>query len=188
MTNFFGTWGRRGLVCLLGMGLLGCYVPRKNPDLGDDDVWGDDDVGDDDAGDDDASDDDAGDDDGGGTCTLEQSLSGVPSSSPCPDCDYTFDVTYTTVSSEGSCTLGAPFADGVHRLALDTDWTYLTNGPYEVILVDDNGWRFWYHAYPYQGGHSLEYGYQGNGYSMSGYWNIAAEGAAMSGLAINSQP
>jgi len=187
MTTHGTTWGWRALLLLLGIGLLGCFEVRNGPDY-DDDTVDDDSWGDDDGGDDDAGDDDGGDDDDGAGCYLEQTLDGVPAASPCPDCDYTFDVTYTTVDSDGSCTLGPPFADGVHTLAFDSDWTYLSSGPYEVILIDDNGWRFWYRAYSGQGGHSLEFSYQGNGYTMSGYWDIAGEGAAMTGLAINTEP
>ncbi len=158
-------------------------------DVGDDDA-GDDDVGDDDAGDDDVGDDDTGDDDVGdddtapvsmwgkawnaetGGYLTEQDLSGPPAASPCPTCDYSFDVQYTTVSTTGTCSACAAFPDGTYGLAYDSDYY---NGTYTVILLDYGGtWYFWYMAYPGQGGHYLEFAYSGTGYTQYGYWDIGS--------------
>ncbi|MDP7112524.1 MAG: hypothetical protein QGH45_11195, partial [Myxococcota bacterium] len=98
------------IVLILGLALWGCpptYTDDDdNDDTGDDDT-GDDDTGDDDTGDDDTGDDDTGDDDTGtGGYYLEQSLAGSAPTYECPECEFAFDITYTTVSEQGTSGTG----------------------------------------------------------------------------------
>ncbi len=139
---------------------------------------------DDDSADDDAGDDDAGDDDMT-LFSLEQDLAGTTSGTPCPSCDYTFDVTYTTVETTGTCIECRIFPDGTWTLAYDSD--YLTS--YPVVLLGTGGqWYFWYYALLGEDGHTFAYEYDGAGYTQTGYWDVAGGNASMTGKAINTEP
>jgi len=174
------------LMAILGLGLALYGCPPTTPgDDDDDDDAGDDDAGDDDAGDDDMGDDDAGDDDArvvvAGTY-VEQSLAGATSTTATmADADYTFDITYTTVSSTGTSQYAFP--DGVYTFAYDSDYQY---GGYDApsIFWYYGSWYWYYIAYPGQGGHTLEYAYPSWG--QYGYWDVTG-GTAMTGMAINTQ-
>ncbi len=112
-----------------------------------------------------------------------QELSGVAATDPCPDCVFTFDVTYTTVSQTGSCYLTCDFLfpDGVHTFGYSSE--------YEALMIYlsyyvYSGWYIWYYA-ALDGDH-LEFVWHGHGYTQGGYWEV--DGDTMTGLAINSEP
>lgn len=110
----------------------------------------------------------------------EQALAGVPATDECPECDFTFDVTYTTTLVEGSCSVLCDylFADGVYTLGFSSTqgmvmiyWTgYGWNGWYYASLTDDRVDFHWY----------------GKGYTQQGYWVL--DGENMTGMAFNSEP
>jgi len=174
-------WTKLFLTAILGLGvaLYGCPPTTPADDDDDNDDAGDDDGGDDDMGDDDAGDDDGGDDDthpasmtGYAQTTEpngylhEQSLAGVQSSSPCSGCEYTFDITYSTTNSAGTCVICWDFPDGVYTLGYDADY----QGAYELILYNGS---FWYVAYAGYGGHNIAFFYQTKDKSITqyGYWD-----------------
>ena len=114
---------------------------------------------------------------------LVQELDGVTAADPCPDCEFTFDITYTTVSETGSCgaLCGFTFPDGVH--------TFGYSDPYQGVMIyfsyyEYAGWYVWYYA-EFDGTH-LDFWWNGHGYTQGGYWDVA--GDTMTGLAINSEP
>jgi hypothetical protein len=174
-------WTKLFLTAILGLGvaLYGCPPTTPGDDDDDDDAAdddaADDDASDDDAGDDDMGDDDAGDDDAVGNTV--QSLTGVTSTTAtCADCDYTFDITYSTTEGGGS---QYALADGMYTLAYDSDY----QGAYTILLFHYGGsWYYYYMAYPGQGGHTLEYVYASWG--QYGYWDVS--GDAMTGEATNT--
>jgi len=175
------------IVLILGLALWGCpptYTgddDDDNDDNGDDDT-GDDDTGDDDTGDDDTGDDDTGDDDTGpGGYYLEQALTGGPPTYQCPECEFAFDVTYSTVTEQGTCAACIAFADGVYPLGWMSDYSivvlYIYYPPYA-------GWYLWY--YGSATGTHVEFYWNGSGYSQYGYWDVQPPN--MSGMAFNSEP
>jgi len=164
-------WWRYAAVLTVVCGLVLGGCPADDDDSsGDDDTAGDDDVGDDDAA---------------TEFYLAQELAGVTSGTPCPDCDYTLDITYTTALEEGTCAVCIAFPDGLVTLAYDSDY----QGQYTVILLGVGGqWYFWYLAYPGAGGHSLEFESFGGGYTQTGYWDVSGDNSTMTGKAYNSEP
>jgi len=159
-------WLRVAVTFLLASSLLFLGCPED-----DDDSAGDDDTGDDDVGDDDT------------VFYQDQDLSGVTSATPCPSCDYTLDVTYTTFLSEGTCTICLAFPDGTYTLAYDSDYYE----SYQVILLGIGGqWYYWYGVEEGET-HTLEFDYQGGGYTQSGYWDMTGD-TSMTGKAFNSEP
>ena len=115
---------------------------------------------------------------------LVQSLEGGPASIPCPDCDFTFDVVYTTVSQTGSCDAlcGFTFPDGV-PIPMGFDESYGMIMMF-ISYYGYEGWYGWYYAYPSDD--LIEFGWYGYGYTQQGYWDV--DGDQMTGLAINSEP
>jgi hypothetical protein len=114
---------------------------------------------------------------------LVQELSGVTSTDPCPDCEFTFDVTYTTVSQSGSCYLTCDF------LFQDGDHTFGYSSAQGMVMVyfsyyQYGGWYGWYYAT--FDGSRLDFYWNGHGYTQGGYWDV--DGGTMTGLAINSEP
>ncbi len=176
-------WTKLFLTAVLGLGLAlyGCppTSPPGDDDDDDDDDASDDDAGDDDMGDDDMGDDDMGDDDTGGGAMV-QSLTGVASSTVCQTCDYSMDITYTTIQSASS---QYALPDGVYTFAYDSDYTY---SGYDApsIFIYYSGWGFWYAAYPGQGGHTLELAY--SPYGQYGYWDVVGQGDSMTGQVTNT--
>jgi len=181
----------------LGLALFGCPPDTSDDDdddatSGDDDV-SDDDVSDDDVSDDDVSDDDVSDDDTGGTGVYyshDQDLAGAPSTNMCPDCEFSFDIDYTTTDTYGSsCFFCYDFPDGTYTLGVDMDYyiDYYGNlyGPYQMVFWYYGGWNWWYSAYADYNGHSVVFWYYGSYYNYSvyqyGYWDIA--GGGMTGKA-----
>ena len=164
----------------------------SDDDVSDDDV-SDDDVSDDDVSDDDVSDDDVSDDDttgAGMTMTgevqteeipayhAEQDLVGQESLNNCPGCEFSFDITYTTTASGGSCMWCMDLADGQHTLGYDADYMYGAYGPYEAVFYDYGGtWSFWYSAYANYGGHDVVFLFYTYYYTyifyQYGFWDIA---------------
>jgi len=178
------------IVLILGLALWGCpptYTgddDDDNDDNGDDDT-GDDDTGDDDTGDDDTGDDDTGDDDTGpppatmvGEATNTepsgyiqvQSLAGGLPTYNCPDCDYAFDITYTSLHTNGTCDSCVAFADGIYPLGWMSSYSivvlYIYYPPYA-------GWYLWY--YGSMTGNHVEFYWDGSGYSQYGYWDITPQ-------------
>ena len=105
-----------------------------------------------------------------------QELSGTSSASPCPGCEYTFDITYTTVLQNGTSLFGIDLDDGQYSLGYDGDYLYGGN-TYELIFMDYYGsWYIWYMAEAGYGGHDIAfswYDYNGS-YTVSqyGYWDF----------------
>jgi len=113
-----------------------------------------------------------------------QSLSGGPSSVICEECEYTFDVTYTTISVEGVCsaTCWVLYEDGTYPMGYSS-----AAGMILVYRADYYGgyvWYPWYYA-TLSGSH-IDFVWDGYGYTSSGYWDI--DGDTMTGLAINEEP
>ncbi len=105
-----------------------------------------------------------------------QELSGTSSASPCPGCEYTFDITYTTVLQNGTSLWGLDLDDGQYSLGYDGDYLYGGN-TYELIFMDYYGsWYLWYMAAAGYNGHDIGfswYDYYGS-YTVSqyGYWDF----------------
>ena len=108
----------------------------------------------------------------------EQELAGT-STTPCPGCEYTFEITYNTLAESGTCSICWALDDGTYTLGFDVDYMFGGYGPYEVILYDIGGagnWTFWSWAYAGQGGHDLAFTYSyedyGYGFYRYGYWDF----------------
>jgi hypothetical protein len=114
---------------------------------------------------------------------LVQELSGAAAADPCPDCEFTFDITYTTLSQTGSCsaTCGFLYPDGVHTFGYSS-----VQGMVMVYFsyYDYSGWYGWYYA-TFDGAR-VDFYWNGHGYTQGGYWDV--DGETMTGLAINSEP
>ena len=114
---------------------------------------------------------------------IVQELSGVTAADPCPECDFTFDITYTTLSETGTCQAlcGFVFPDGLHTFGYSHD--------YQGVMIyfsyyEYSGWYMWYYA-SFDGSH-LEFWWHGHGYTQGGYWDV--DGETMTGMAINTEP
>jgi len=186
-------WTKLFLTAVLAMGLAMTGCPPVEDD--DDDATGDDDdaTDDDDFNDDDdmTDDDDATDDDDDVVAdpyTLAQDLVGGPPSTNCPDCDYTFDVTYTTTAETGTCTACAGFPDGTYTLAYDSDYMYQGQGPYPSVFIYDAEWKWWYNAEAGYNGHTLAFYYsaQDGSYYQYGFWDVVE--TSMTGYAYQNEP
>jgi len=120
-----------------------------------------------------------------GSYECVQSLAGIESAEPCPQCEFVFDITYTTTHQTGTCTMCWDFDDGVHTLGYDADYVY-DGYSYEVVLLYMEGydaWVFWYSARTSYGGHDLTFYFYDPTYYFYqyGYWDMS--GSEMTGLA-----
>ncbi len=104
----------------------------------------------------------------------EQELTGAAIAN-CPNCDYTFDVTYTTTAQNGSCMWCWDFADGDYQLGFSA-----TAGAIYLYYTAYSSWYWWYYASA-GGAHDVEFYYSGYYYSynfeQTGYWDFSG-GAA----------
>jgi len=107
-----------------------------------------------------------------------QQLAGGPSSIPCEDCDFAFDVTFSTLATQGECTYCLAFDDGVQSLGYMSTYEiialYLDYPPYL-------GWYVWY--YTSSTGNRIDFTWNGDGYSQYGYWDVTLP--SMTGRSFN---
>jgi len=102
---------------------------------------------------------------------VQQVLIGTPTTN-CPSCDFTFDITFTTVAQNGTCMWCWDLADGNYELGVDisggTIYLYYT-GYY------GSAWYWWYYATT-GGAHTVDFYYDSYYYSyvfdQSGYWDF----------------
>jgi hypothetical protein len=112
-----------------------------------------------------------------------QSLSGGPSSVDCPDCDYAFDVTYTTVSVTGSCSTSCSvlFPDGAYSMGYSSAYSMIVR---YFSYHGEAVWYPWYYA-DVDDTH-IDFWWDGYGYSSYGYWDM--DGDTLTGQAVNEEP
>ncbi len=112
-----------------------------------------------------------------------QELSGGPSTLECPQCDFTFDVTYTTISVQGACyySCWVLFPDGVYHMGYSSEagWIYLYTGN----GYGEYTWYPWYYAQ--LDGNHIDFHWYGYYYVSAGYWDI--DGDTLTGLATNTE-
>ena len=100
-----------------------------------------------------------------------QILTGVPTNT-CPQCDFTFDITFTTVAQNGSCLWCWDLADGDYELGFS-----IGDGAIYLYYTGYYGsdWYWWYYA-SMGGAHTVEFYYDSYYYSytfdQSGYWDF----------------
>ncbi len=105
-----------------------------------------------------------------------QELAGTAAASNCPGCEYTFDITYTTVIQNGTSLWNYDMDDGTYTLGYDGDYMY-AGSSYEVVFLDYNGgWYLWYMAQAGYGGHDIAFSWYNYYYSYTvsqyGYWDF----------------
>ncbi len=178
----------------LGLALYGCPPTTTSDDDDDNDDMADDDDSqtddDDSQTDDDDDDSQTDDDDSYAGYFHDQDMAGVPASNQCDGCEFTFDITYTTISQTGTCFFCWDFDDGTYTLGYDADYMYGSYGPYEIVFYNYGGsWVIWYMAYGQYGGHDVATfwmdDYYGYNFYQYGYWDIA--GGNMTGYASTTE-
>ena len=102
---------------------------------------------------------------------IRQDLAGPPTAN-CPSCDYTFDITFTTVAQTGSCLWCWDLADDTYEMGFSA-----ANGAIYLYYAGYYGssWYWWYYASA-GGAHTVDFYYVGYYYTyefeQAGYWDF----------------